>query len=59
MAPHEKVWHKSSYSDATGTGDCVEVASDSGSVAVRDSKSPVGTLDFGAPAWRALVAKLS
>lgn len=34
-------WRKSSYTTANG-GDCVELASGSGIVAVRDSKDPEG-----------------
>ncbi|MFI0484146.1 DUF397 domain-containing protein [Actinomadura sp. 9N215] len=35
------VWRKSSYTTANG-GDCVELASVPGTVAVRDSKDPDG-----------------
>ncbi|TYB48628.1 DUF397 domain-containing protein [Actinomadura chibensis] len=35
------VWRKSSYTTANG-GDCVELASTSDTVAVRDSKDPDG-----------------
>ena len=34
------IWRKSSYSDSGLQGSCVELARDSGSVAVRDSKNP-------------------
>ncbi|WP_433232578.1 DUF397 domain-containing protein [Actinomadura formosensis] len=34
-------WRKSSYSGANG-GECVEVASVPGTVAIRDSKDPAG-----------------
>ncbi|MEU6403478.1 DUF397 domain-containing protein [Streptomyces sp. NPDC046985] len=51
------IWHKSSYSNATG-GDCVEVARDFHSVVpVRDSKSPRGpVLLFPARAWAPFLA---
>ena len=48
-------WRKSSHSD--GTGNCVEVATADGTVAVRDSKrhghGPV--LEFTYTAWRAFI----
>lgn len=37
------VWRKSSYS-GTGGGECVEVATASAAVAMRDSKAPEGTV---------------
>lgn len=47
-------WRKSSYSDAQGNGDCVEIAHRSATVVVRDSKaSRPGALTFPAMAWRA------
>lgn len=47
----EAQWRKSSYSGGTG-GDCVEVASLTPHIAVRDSKNPVGThVTFSATAW--------
>jgi hypothetical protein len=48
-------WLKSSYSGTSGNGNCVEVALAPGSVGVRDTKSPVGTLAFPGPAWRAFL----
>jgi hypothetical protein len=46
------VWRKSSRSSGGGNGDCVEVATEDGVVAVRDSKAPEGDiLVFGAPSW--------
>jgi hypothetical protein len=55
----ESAWRKSTYSGASGNGDCVEVALSPGSAAVRDTKTPAtGTLAFPAPAWRALIASL-
>lgn len=52
-----RVWRKSSYSDATEEGECVEVAF-CHDVLVRDSKNAdAGTLSFSAPAWRAFVQR--
>lgn len=51
-------WRKSSYSDANG-GSCVETASVSGVVLVRDTtRRDGGTLAFTAQAWRAFTADL-
>ena len=45
-------WRKSTYSDSNG-GQCVEAASDSGVILVRDTARPdAGTLDFTAAAWQ-------
>ncbi len=53
----ERAWRKSSYSDGTEDGDCVEVAF-AQDVLVRDSKNAdAGTLMFSAPAWRAFVQR--
>jgi hypothetical protein len=53
----ERAWRKSTYSDGTEDGDCVEV-SFSQDVRVRDSKNAdAGTLMFSAPAWRAFVQR--
>lgn len=54
----EQQWRKSTYSGANGGG-CVETASTTGRVLVRDSKladSPVIT--FSADAWRQLTDQL-
>jgi hypothetical protein len=52
-------WRKSSYSSGNG-GECVEVASPGGALAVRDTKQngagPV--LRFTAAAWRGFAEKL-
>lgn len=49
-------WRKSSYSGADG-GECVEVASATGVVMVRDTKDrDSGTLTMPASAWRAFAA---
>lgn len=48
------VWRKSSYSFSSGN--CAEVASAPGVVAVRDSKDPAGpVLTFSPRAWRAFL----
>ncbi|KAB2376980.1 DUF397 domain-containing protein [Actinomadura montaniterrae] len=52
------VWRKASRSSAQG-GDCVELASLTASVAVRDSKDPEGPkLMLGRDTFRALLADL-
>lgn len=49
-------WVKSTRSGPTG-GNCVEVASVRGGVAVRDSRNPSGTaLMFSAAGWEAFVS---
>lgn len=51
-------WRKSSYSDSNG-GDCVETASGSGVILVRDTTNrDGGTLAFTAGAWKAFTAAL-
>jgi hypothetical protein len=53
----DRVWRKSSRSNATEHGECVEV-SFAQDVLVRDSKNAdAGTLSFSAPAWRAFVQR--
>ncbi|MFG2354368.1 DUF397 domain-containing protein [Streptomyces sp. NPDC048521] len=48
-------WHKSSYSGSSG-GECVEVASLTPGMAVRDSKNQHGpVLRFPTAAWSAFV----
>lgn len=50
-------WRKSSYSG--GGNNCVEVASDAATVAIRDSKDPEGgQLVFGASAWTAFTTAI-
>ncbi|MGA5602347.1 DUF397 domain-containing protein [Streptomyces griseoincarnatus] len=50
------VWFKSTYS-GSGGGDCVEVAINSGTVHVRDSKDSMGQqLTFTGPAWKGFLA---
>jgi Domain of unknown function (DUF397) len=51
-------WRKSTYSDANG-GNCVETATGSGLVLVRDTTDRDGrTLAFAADAWRAFMASV-
>jgi hypothetical protein len=55
MMVRDGVWRKSSRSG--GEGNCVEVASRPGVVAVRDSKDRTGpVLTFPEAAWRHFVA---
>ncbi|MDT0331763.1 DUF397 domain-containing protein [Nocardiopsis lambiniae] len=50
-------WHKSSYSD--GAHNCVEVCEGEATL-VRDTQHrELGHLEFGAPAWIALVEAVS
>ena len=51
-------WRKSSYSTSNG-GNCVEVGSALGTVAVRDSKSPDGTtLAIASGKWLAFTRRV-
>jgi Domain of unknown function (DUF397) len=51
-------WRKSSYSTGGG-GNCVETASNSGVILVRDTTNrDGGTLVFGAGAWERFAASL-
>ncbi len=51
-------WRKASYSSTNG-GNCVEVASGPGTVAVRDSKDVPGPrLAVSPVAWRTLTGRL-
>ena len=55
-ATSELAWFKSSYSGAEG-GDCVEVATDTGAVHVRDSKTTSGpVLTVSPDAWAGFIA---
>lgn len=48
-------WRKSGYS--IGNGDCVEVAATRGTIAVRDSKDPVGpVVEYPVGAWHEFLA---
>lgn len=52
----ELSWFKSSYSGTSG-GDCVEVATTTAAVHVRDSKRPLGaSLTFSTAQWAAFAA---
>ena len=54
----ESTWRKSSYSGPNG-GECVEVASDAGSVLVRDTTARSGpALVFTADVWRAFISAM-
>jgi hypothetical protein len=51
-------WRKSTYSDSNG-GDCVETASASGTVLVRDTADRAGgTLTFSTEAWQTFTGAL-
>jgi Domain of unknown function (DUF397) len=51
-------WRKSTYSDGNG-GDCVETASDNGTILIRDTTDRKGiTLTVTARAWRDLLTRL-
>jgi len=51
-------WRKSTYSTGSG-GDCVETASQTGTVMVRDTANRAGeTLVIAAPAWKRFTATL-
>ena len=51
-------WRKSSYSGGGG-GDCVETASEAGTVMIRDTVNrDGGTLAFGAEAWEQFTGSL-
>lgn len=50
---HWTSWRKSSFSDGTNAGNCVEMALSPAAVAVRDSKNPDGPhLEFPHLHWR-------
>ncbi|MEV6197331.1 DUF397 domain-containing protein [Streptomyces sp. NPDC051920] len=52
----EPAWRKSSYSDSSNSSECVEIASSSATIHVRDSKNPAGPRLVMAPAaWTAFV----
>ncbi|MEU0877084.1 DUF397 domain-containing protein [Lentzea sp. NPDC005914] len=54
----DRTWRKSSYSNGTEEGECVEVSLGLDAL-VRDSKNAGGdVLAFSTPAWRALVSWL-
>jgi hypothetical protein len=54
----DRTWRKSSYSNGTEEGECVEVSL-SHNALVRDSKNASGgVLAFSSPAWTALIRSL-
>jgi hypothetical protein len=49
---NDPTWRKSSHSGSNG-GNCIEIATRTGTVAVRDSKNPHGpVLAFGPQDWK-------
>ena len=51
-------WRKSTYSDGNG-GECLETASDTGTILVRDTTNrDGGTLAFTAEAWERFTGSL-
>ncbi|SFT38623.1 protein of unknown function [Actinopolyspora lacussalsi subsp. righensis] len=58
MEPSTRYWRRSSYSG--GNGNCVEVTTLSGAIAVRDSKAPnAGVLVVDRHRWAEFLASLS
>ncbi|MEU3104085.1 DUF397 domain-containing protein [Streptomyces griseoflavus] len=56
--PHDLPWFRSSYSSSGDGNDCVEVATTSGTVHVRDSKVPDGPrLTLTSAAWSSFVER--
>ncbi|AVH57079.1 MULTISPECIES: DUF397 domain-containing protein [Streptomyces] len=50
-------WFKSSYSDSSEPGDCVEIATTPATIHLRDSKNPQGPrLIFDPTAWADFVS---
>ena len=50
---NDRVWRKSSFSEANGNSDCVEVAWEPTLTALRDSKNPEGgMLTVPEAAWQ-------
>ncbi|MFD6987617.1 DUF397 domain-containing protein [Streptomyces sp. NPDC059943] len=52
-------WFKSSYSDSSSGNDCIEVATTSTAVHVRDSKTPGPRLGLSPTAWARFVSYAS
>ncbi|WP_415950714.1 DUF397 domain-containing protein [Streptomyces sp. KLOTTS4A1] len=53
-------WFKSSYSDSSEPGDCIEVATTLGTIHVRDSKNTLGPrLSLTPTAWTEFVTYAS
>lgn len=54
----DRTWRKSSYSNGTEEGECIEVSLAHNAL-VRDSKNASGdVLAFSSPAWKALLRSL-
>ncbi|MER5224741.1 DUF397 domain-containing protein [Streptomyces flaveus] len=59
MSTRELQWFKSSYSDSSEPGDCVEVATTPATIHVRDSKNTQGPCLTIEPAtWTGFVAHI-
>ena len=53
-------WRKSSYSNSTDTGACVEVAIAADTVGIRDTKNrAAGALRIPGPSWRIFQALIA
>lgn len=60
MSTAELHWFKSSYSDSSEPGDCVEVATTPATIHIRDSKTPHTPHLTVAPAtWNSFVGHVS
>jgi hypothetical protein len=56
--PASLTWRTSSYSGSNG-GNCIQVATTSRAIAVRDSKDPAGPiLEFSSTRWRQFADRL-
>ncbi|SEP84638.1 protein of unknown function [Lentzea xinjiangensis] len=54
----DRIWRKSSYSNGTPEGECVEVSL-TGEACVRDSKNVTGgMLTFSTAAWHAFLGEI-
>ncbi|WP_405583230.1 DUF397 domain-containing protein [Streptomyces sp. NBC_01092] len=59
IPPSSTPWHRSSYSNGMG-GECLEMASFAGTIAVRDSKVPSGPhLTISSPTWENFIGVIS
>ncbi|MDX3241754.1 DUF397 domain-containing protein [Streptomyces sp. ME18-1-4] len=59
MSTAELHWFKSSYSDSSEPGDCVEVATTPVTIHIRDSKNPAyGILTVSPGAWAEFVVRM-
>ncbi|MEV0176786.1 DUF397 domain-containing protein [Streptomyces sp. NPDC050803] len=60
MSATELHWFKSSYSDSSAPGDCIEIAPTPTTIHIRDSKNTTGPrLTFPPTAWADFVAYAS